>query len=267
MAHRGDSTQFTTIDRQSEPDFFIHFADEANALADMQGVKRLMRSTLDLQRASHVLDLGCGTGDDARGLAGVLQGPGRVVGLDFSAVMIAEAIRRHGAAELDFLRGDAEHLPFADQAFDRCRAERVLMHLARPEQAIAEMVRVLQRGGRVVVFDFDWDTIFVDSRYRETTRKIVRLYSDGIRSSWIGRALPRLLHDAGLIEVTSVPMTVRPPYRSAHAVFDGVFARAVREGALSEQEIALWWRDLKQSDHVGQFHFGFVGFVVAGRKP
>jgi ubiquinone/menaquinone biosynthesis C-methylase UbiE len=52
--------------------------------------------------------------------------------------------------------GDAQHLVFADATFDRCRAERVLMHLDHPEQALAEMVRVVRlgslswRGGRPV---------------------------------------------------------------------------------------------------------------------
>jgi ubiquinone/menaquinone biosynthesis C-methylase UbiE len=55
----------------------------------------------------------------------------------------------------------------------------MLMHLDDHETALAEMVRVVRPGGKVVVFDFDWDAVFVDSPYKETTRKIVHAFSDG----------------------------------------------------------------------------------------
>jgi SAM-dependent methyltransferase len=165
------------------------------------------------------------------------------------------------------MQGDAQHLGFANEAFDACRAERVLMHLARPERALMEMARVVRSGGRLVVFDFDWDTIFIDSRYKQTTRKIARLYSDTILSGWIGRTLPRLFCEAGLRDVTSVPCAVRPHYASAHGVFDGVVAKAMTQGVLSSEEVTRWWQDLAQAQSRGLFHFGFLGFVVAARKP
>jgi ubiquinone/menaquinone biosynthesis C-methylase UbiE len=269
LERTGDSTQFSVIDSQFKPDFFITFADAANSLDDIQAIKQLMLPSLNLGHGKRVLDVGCGTGDDVRKLAELVGGRGQAVGLDHSAVMIAEARRRHGgeALPVEFMQGDAEHLSFANETFDACRAERVLMHLAEPERAMMEMARVLRRRGRVVVFDFDWDTIFVDSHYQETTRKIARLYSDTIRSGWIGRALPRLFQQAGLDEVTSVPRAVRPHYASAHDVFDGVIAKGVSQGVLSSEEVARWWRDLEQANSRGLFHFGFLGFVVAGRKP
>ena len=73
---------------------------------------------------------------------------------------------------------------------------------------------------KVVVFDFDWDAVFVDSPYKGTTRKIVHAFSDGIKHGWIGRSLPRLFH-AGLTEVTCVPHAVRPYCAFAHRLFDG----------------------------------------------
>jgi hypothetical protein len=37
------------------------------------------------------------------------------------------------------------------------------------------MVRVTRPGGKVVVFDFDWDTVFVDSPYKATIRLKARI--------------------------------------------------------------------------------------------
>ena len=54
------------------------------------------------------------------------------------------------------------------------------------------MVRVTRPGGRIVVFDFDWDTLIIDHPDKETTRTVVLTYSDSIQNGWIGRQLPRL---------------------------------------------------------------------------
>jgi SAM-dependent methyltransferase len=69
-----------------------------------------------------------------------------VTALDFSKAMIAEARGRH--AGIAFHEGDAEALPFDDSAFDAVVMSFGLLHLARPETAMAEARRVLVPGGR-----------------------------------------------------------------------------------------------------------------------
>jgi SAM-dependent methyltransferase len=70
----------------------------------------------------------------------------RVVGLDFSSAMIAAATRRHH--DLVFREGDAEALPFDPDSFDAVVMNFGLLHLARPEAALADARRVLRPGGR-----------------------------------------------------------------------------------------------------------------------
>src|SRR5207253_4026774 len=67
-------------------------------------------------------------------------------GLDFSPAMIAAARARNPA--LDFREGDTEALPFGDATFDAVVMNFGMLHLARPEAAIAEARRVLRPGGR-----------------------------------------------------------------------------------------------------------------------
>lgn len=50
-------------------------------------------------------------------------------------------------------------LPFAEGSFDVAYAHQVLQHLARPEAALGEMLRVVRPGGLVGVRDVDWGTV------------------------------------------------------------------------------------------------------------
>jgi SAM-dependent methyltransferase len=223
---------------------------------------------LELHDGLHLLDIGCGTGDDVRVLAQAVGPRGWSVGIDTSAVMIEEAQRRHATSGLSvaFTVGDAQHLAFADASFDRCRAERVLMHLDHPARALAEMVRVVRPGGKIVVFDMDWGMMFVDSPYQETTRTIIHAFSDGMRHGWMGRSLPRLFQAAGLADVTCVPHTVHLDYAFAHRLFDGHLSKVQAAGIVSTDELTRWWQHLDRAEAAGEFHAGQLGFVVSGRK-
>jgi ubiquinone/menaquinone biosynthesis C-methylase UbiE len=268
METTGDTTQFSTLDQQTDPRFFIEYLDAGNALEDIKRLKQVMMAQLELHDGVHVLDIGCGTGDDVHVLAHAVGPRGRSVGVDASAVMIAEAQRRHGAAGLPvaFVVGHAQQLEFANASFDRCRAERVLMHVDDPARAVAEMARVLRPGGKVVVFDMDWGMMFVDSPYQEMTRTILQAFSDGMRHGWIGRSLPRVFQTVGLADVTCVPHTVHMDYAFAHRLFDGHLRTVQAAGVISADDCTRWWQHLAHAEERGQFHAGQLGFVVSGRK-
>jgi len=74
-----------------------------------------------------------------------------VVGIDSSAVAIAAA-RTHGQGltGVRFERADLAALPSPDACFDGVRTDRTLQHLAQPEIAVRELVRVTRSGGHVV---------------------------------------------------------------------------------------------------------------------
>jgi ubiquinone/menaquinone biosynthesis C-methylase UbiE len=264
----GDIAQFTAVDQQTDPRFFVRFLDTGSTVEGIQQARRIMLDRLALHEGLQVLDIGCGTGEALQRVAHLVGPRGRVVGVDISSTMIAEATRRHTTAGLPitFVVGDAHHLAFATATFDRCRIERTLLHLDHPEQALAEMVRVIRPGGPVVVFDFDWDMTFIDHPDKRLTRRLVQACSDTIKHGWIGRSLPRLCHAAGLVEVTCVPHAVHIPYAIAHHLFDGLLANFQATGGVSTDELAAWWQSLEQAEAAGHLVLGQLGFVVSGRK-
>lgn len=69
-----------------------------------------------------------------------------VLGVDFSAAMVAQAQQLHPG--IDFREGDAEELPLGSGLFDAAVMNFGILHLGRPEQALMEAYRVLRAGGR-----------------------------------------------------------------------------------------------------------------------
>lgn len=261
-------TDFTTVDRTADPNFFLHFLDEVNKLPGITEWKKVINDGLRLQPGMRVMDIGCGMGADSFDLTAIVGPDGRVTGVDFSESLIAEATRRAAALNLPlvFEVGDAQALRFPDDAFDAVRTERMLMHVPNAKQALSEMARVLRSGGRMAVLDFDWDSQFCDSPYKDTTRKIATSFSDGMKNGWIGRQLPRLFREVGMTDVSITFMTVTFSYNFLKLLLGGHVAQAVSAGTLSEQEANQWWTHLAQASDQGTLFCGLTAFIVSGTR-
>ena len=98
-----------------------------------------------------VADLGCGTGAITQSLAPFVE---RVIAVDESGPMLAAAKKRlHGLENVDIRNGRLEALPLADEEVDVALLFLVLHYVVDPERVIAEAVRVLRPGGRLLVLD------------------------------------------------------------------------------------------------------------------
>ena len=263
-----DVTSFTTVDHTADPSFFLRFLDEANKQPAVLAWKKSILQGLNLKPGMRVLDVGCGIGTDTLGLAELVGPGGLVTGVDFSDSLIAEAVRRAANRNLplNFEVGDAQTLRFPDGSFDAVRTERMLMHVPSPSKALAEMSRVLRPGGRMSIQDFDWETQFCDSPYKETTRKIALAFCDGMKSGWIGRSLPRLFREAGMTDISVSFSTITITFDFLQLLIGGHVARAVTSGVLSEKEADQWWTHLHQANADGTFLYGFTAVIVCGSK-
>ena len=101
---------------------------------------------------------------------------------------------------------------------------------------------------------------------KETTRKIALSFCDSIRNEWIGRSLPRLLHEAGMTKISTSLRTVCVTHDFLQLFLSGHIARAVASGTLAEQEADLWWTHLANSNAEGTFFYGVSAFIVTGVK-
>jgi SAM-dependent methyltransferase len=107
-----------------------------------QTITRLLAAA-NVSRRTRVLDVASGPGYVAAAAAAL---GATAVGVDFSSEMVQLASRRYPG--IRFHEGDAEALAFPDASFDAVTINFGVLHLARPDTALAEARRVLVPGGR-----------------------------------------------------------------------------------------------------------------------
>ena len=109
-----------------------------------------------LEAGERVLDLGSGAGTDSLVAAQMVGVEGRVTGLDMTPEMLAKAraaAAELGVANVEFVEGEAERLPFADASFDVVVSNGVIDLIPDKDAVFAELFRVLVPGGRMQIAD------------------------------------------------------------------------------------------------------------------
>lgn len=108
---------------------------------------------------ARIVDICCGTGDQTAALLAVRPVNAEpVIGLDFSAEMLARARKKYPGAEVHWQEGDAMHLPFPDNSVDLVTAAFGFRNLSNYTEGLAEIARVLRPGGQIGILEANQPT-------------------------------------------------------------------------------------------------------------
>lgn len=139
-------------------DYFRRFAESWEELrglyVDDERVDKALTRIIRECRVTDMLDIGTGTGRVPR-LAG--DHVASVIGIDNSREMLAIAranLDRDGLRNCQVRHADMYRMPFSEDRFDLITANLLVHYADDPEAVLAEAIRVLRPGGRLVVVDF-----------------------------------------------------------------------------------------------------------------
>ena len=172
------------------------FAENVRTLRARQAEHLAECVTAGFAGASDALaiDVACGPGTFTRPLAKRVR---RAVGVDLTPAMIEKAraeAAREGIANITFVCADVTALPFADGVAGIVSCGYAVHHMLEPSRALAEMVRVLRPGGRVVIND-----IIVDKGCDGALQNSIERFRDPSHTNTLSLAEFRgIFHDAGL---------------------------------------------------------------------
>lgn len=117
-----------------------------------EAMRRRIVDSANFSRNALVLDVGCGTGYTTKGILKKLGKNGSIVAVDLTLEQMRKAIKNlKSTRKVEFLRADAENLPFRERIFDAAISAGAIEYFPNPDKAIKELARVVKNGGGTVI--------------------------------------------------------------------------------------------------------------------
>ena len=160
----------------------------------------------DLHPGEVVLDLGSGGGIDVLLSARRVGPTGKAYGLDMTDEMLALARRNQqaaGAANVEFLKGDIEHIPLPDRSVDVIISNCVINLAADKARVLREAFRVLKPGGRFAVSD-----VVITGAMPDAVRRDLELWVGCVAGALDVDEFQTLLEASGFTDIRIEPTRV-----------------------------------------------------------
>lgn len=253
---------FHDVERAASAVPAVEFLRAVEAAPSVLAYRARLEEHLAPVAGETVLDVGCGAGHHAAAIAAArtaADAPGPVVGMDRPR-MLEEAADRYGDA-VRWLPGAAEAMPLEDDSVDAVYAERVLMYVDDAVDVVAEIARVRRPGGRVALFELDYASMVLGGDPK-TADEVLGVVCGTVACDRMGRALGRLLTEAGVLVVEQAPFAMPiPPPVWASAVRAPV-EEAVADGRLDAGRVAAWFAAVEAP---GAYPGSVTGVLACGR--
>jgi SAM-dependent methyltransferase len=266
MRSRRGEHGFTSVDGQPDPQRWVQCLNKLHKEPFYISYKARLVELLAPRPGGMYLDVGAGTGADARAVAE--QARALVVAVDQSEAMMREASRRGLDA---CVMASADALPFSGDVFDGSSADRTFQHLRDPGTALDEMIRVTKPCGRIVIVDPDYGTQMMEFPDQELAQRVFRFRADqGLCNGRLAHQMAGMFRDRGMQDVRAEEKKL--VVRDAAAVDNVLGLRtwagsAQARGYLTRSEVATWERLFDEAVAAGRFSWSVSFFLTVGTKP
>ena len=246
---------------------------------ELRALSAALLDRVGVGRGWNAIDLGCGPSGIIDLLAGRVGPEGHVTGLDVNPANVALArdfTDELGLVNADVAEGDARRTGLPSSSFDLAHARTLLVTIPDPAAVVAEMVRLVRPGGWVAAVEPDGGGSVCYPPHPAWDRLSLIYWSswqsDGA-DLFIGRRLPELLRQAGLVDIgVEARAEIYPAGHSRRTVGPDLIRsmrpKIVERGIASEQELDEL--DKAVREHFNDPHTLVMPnllFLAWGRKP
>jgi ubiquinone/menaquinone biosynthesis C-methylase UbiE len=220
------------------------------------------------------LDVGCGNGAFTELFAKRCE-PASIAGIDPSEPVLAFARARPALREAKLLQGDAMALPFPDDSFDIAVMPLVIFFVPEPARGVAEMARVVARGGFVTAYS--WDMLGGGFPYRQVRDELCDMGFATPEAPSVDASRPEVMYQlwqqSGLVDIETQVFDARRTF----ADFDDYWTTVLGGPSTSAALRALQPTDINElqsrlrrrlpPDNAGRITYAAHANAIRGRVP